>query len=231
MSNEQPIYFAAPDKSIYRVLIITGAVCAAIIALAFVITAPIIERNKATSIEHAIHAVLPAAHRSIVYALTDTDHFSPITHTGNETNEHVFVGYDKSGKFVGFAMEAQSRGYQDTIRLLYAYAPERDAIIGLVVLENRETPGLGDRIVKDSAFARNFAALDVRLANDGQQLLNPIQVVRHGTKSAPSQIDAITGATVSSRAVGTALSNSANFWIPRLKAHAKEFADGAIDGK
>lgn len=231
MSNEQPIYFAATDKSIYRVLIVTGALCAAIIAAVFVVTKPIIERNKIASIDHAIHAVLPEAHRAVAYTINPAGGFTAIEHTGSETDKHFFVGYDSFDKFVGFAMEAQSRGYQDNIRLLYGYVPQRDVIVGMVVLEQRETPGLGDRIGKDNEFARNFAALDVRLGADQQQLLHTIQVVKHGTQSLPWQIDAITGATVSSRAVGAALNDSAGVWIPLLKAQAKEFADGPIDDK
>ena len=51
-------------------------------------------------------------------------------------------------------------GYQDVIRiLLYGYSPEHQAIVGMRVLESRETPGLGDKIEKDPAFlARTSSA-------------------------------------------------------------------------
>lgn len=231
MNNEQPIYFAPTDKRIYGVLVITGAICAAIIGAVYVVTEPMIEHNKSANIEHAIHAVLPDAHHSLAYALTGTDQFMRIDRNNSETKPHFFVGYDSFNRFVGFAIEAQSQGYQDNIRLLYGYVPQRDMIVGMVVLESRETPGLGDRISKDKDFARNFLALDVSIASDPTQIKHSIEVVKHGTKATPWQIDAITGATVSSRAVGAALNDSTHFWIALLKAHAKEFADGAADGR
>ncbi len=60
------------------------------------------------------------------------------------------------------------------------------------ILDSRETPGLGDKIYKDAAFVANFASLSV----DPE-----IVAVKKGNKSAPNQIDAITGATISSKAV------------------------------
>ncbi len=54
-------------------------------------------------------------------------------------------------------------GYQDFIRLLYGYSPDDQAIIGIRVLESRETPGLGDRIETDADFLSNFQRLDVAL--------------------------------------------------------------------
>ena len=58
----------------------------------------------------------------------------------------VFAGYDDNDQLVGLAIEAQAMGYQDVIRLIYGYSFEAQAIIGIRVLESRETPGLGDRI-------------------------------------------------------------------------------------
>ncbi len=75
----------------------------------------------------------------------------------------VYAAYDAEGKLVGVAIAAAGMGYQDTIRLLYGYSPDKDAIVGFQVLESRETPGLGDRIGSDPDFLANFAALSVKL--------------------------------------------------------------------
>jgi electron transport complex protein RnfG len=84
------------------------------------------------------------------------------------------------------------------------------AIIGLQVLSSNETPGLGDKIEKDPDFRANFTALDASLKQE-------IVTVKNGEKTEPWQIDGISGATVSSKAVGKALNESAQFWIPTLK--------------
>jgi electron transport complex protein RnfG len=84
------------------------------------------------------------------------------------------------------------------------------------VLESKETPGLGDKIIKDEDFLANFAALDATLKSDGSALENPIEAVKAGQKEQPWQIDGITGATISSKAVGDILRSSTEYMLPIL---------------
>ncbi|WP_455198810.1 FMN-binding protein, partial [Kaarinaea lacus] len=116
----------------------------------------------------------------------------------------------------GIAAEAAAQGYADTIVLLYGYNPDCECITGINILKSAETPGLGDKIFKDREFIANFKALDARLNEERNALNNPIVTVKHGKKTEPWQIDAISGATVSSRAVGKALNNSAQFLLPKI---------------
>lgn len=84
---------------------------------------------------------------------------------------------------------------------------DKQAITGIGVISMRETPGIGDKILTDRAFLQNFEALDVRLSADLQSPANAVKTVKHGTKTSPWQIDAIAGATVTSKAVGRGLTN------------------------
>ena len=102
------------------------------------------------------------------------------------------------------------------MRVLYAYDPEKQVITGIGVISMRETPGIGDRILTDKAFLENFAALDVHLSADLQSLANAVKTVKHGTRSGLWQIDAISGATVTSKAVGRGINESAQALLPRL---------------
>ena len=79
-----------------------------------------------------------------------------------------------------------------------------------------ETPGLGDKIIKDASFQANFDALDARVDMDNLSLVNPIVTVKQVTKQHPWEIDAISGATISSNAVGKALDQSAQALLPKL---------------
>lgn len=133
---------------------------------------------------------------------------------GTPTDRVVHAGYDENGSLVGIAIQAQGMGYQDVIRILYGYDPAREAIIGMQVLASKETPGLGDKIEKDPAFLANFDALDVRLAPDGRSMKHPIEAVKGGEKSQPWQIDGITGATISSKAIAGMLRESSAQWMP-----------------
>jgi electron transport complex protein RnfG len=82
---------------------------------------------------------------------------------------------------------------------------------------------LGDRIEKDPAFLENFRALDVSLTADGSALNHAVVTVKSGSKQNPWEVDGITGATISSRAIGTILDASTARWIPVLQQEKASF--------
>jgi Na+-translocating ferredoxin:NAD+ oxidoreductase subunit G len=85
-----------------------------------------------------------------------------------------------------------------------------------------ETPGLGDKILIDKNFLANFDALDARLSADKKILQNPIITVKHGSKKNPWEIDAISGATITSKAVGKAINLGAEKLLPKLAEHLEQ---------
>ena len=80
-------------------------------------------------------------------------------------------------------------------------------IIGMEVLESRETPGLGDKIYKDADFVSDFTDLAIDPA---------IVCVKAGEKSAAHEVDAITGATISSKAVVRIINETHARWLEQL---------------
>jgi electron transport complex protein RnfG len=119
----------------------------------------------------------------------------------------LFGGYDDKGRLLGYAIPSAGPGFQDTIRLIYGYLPAERLVVGMEILESRETPGLGDKIYKDTAFVANFRTLAV----DPE-----IVTVKKGTKSAPNEVNAITGATISSKAVVRIINEGNARWLERL---------------
>jgi electron transport complex protein RnfG len=117
-------------------------------------------------------------------------------------------------------------GYQDVIGVIYGYSFAEEAIIGMQVLESKETPGLGDKIETDPAFLQNFERLDVSLVDDLSEVANPIVPVKHGEKTHPWEVDGITGATISSVAIAKILDASAQYWIPRIRSNLGDFEVG-----
>ncbi len=206
----------------YRAVVGVGVACALVIVLVYEITRPIIERKRSELRERAVMQVLPGARSSAAFRLTDEGRFES-TSSDDEADNLVFAGFDESGSLVGLAIEASGMGYQDTIRLLYGYSFDAEAIIGIRVLDSRETPGLGDLIESDARFLRNFEKLDVRLTDGGDALLHPIEFVKPGQKSEPWQIDGISGATISSQATADMLRDSAGWWIPRVRPRKADF--------
>ena len=212
---------------IYGVVLSVGVLCSLAIVTTYEITRPIIARNKITQRRQAILDVLPQASSIAAYAFdSSTGNFVPVPEE-SEDADLVFAGFGKSGELVGLAIGAQGMGYQDTIQLLYGYNPATESVIGIRVLESRETPGLGDRVEKDPDYLRNFEQLDVRVSDDGERLEHEIAFVKSGEKKELWQIDGITGATISSRAVAEMLQRSTNDWVPRIRRNQAEFRASA----
>jgi electron transport complex protein RnfG len=194
----------------YRAMVGVGLGCALLIVSVYEFTGPAIARNRAEALQAAIFHVLPEARSSRSFRIADGERFEAVEGEAPAGSRLVHAGYDEGGRLVGLAIEAEGMGYQD-------------AIIGIRVLESRETPGLGDRIETDPAFLANFEHLDVSLDGAGAAPLHPVQSVKHGEKQHPWQVDGITGATISSVAIATILRNSTAWWIPRIRRSLDDF--------
>lgn len=92
----------------------------------------------------------------------------------------------------GWVVKTAGQGYADKIELLVGLDPTLTAITGLFILEQKETPGLGNKIIFPE-WRGQFI---------GKPTTPALAVVKTGAK-AKTEIDAITGATISSRAVTT----------------------------
>ncbi len=209
----------------YRSMVGVGVLCGLLIVTVYQVTLPVIERNKAEALRSAIFHVLPDASRTATFALVESGGFEPLQ-DGGIGAELVYAGYDEDQTLVGLAVEAQGMGYQDVIRLIYGYSFAEEAIIGIQILESKETPGLGDKIETDLDFLQNFERLDVSLGKDRSRLANPIVPVKHGEKTDPWEVDGITGATISSVAIASILNRSAQYWVPRIQQSLGDFRGG-----
>jgi electron transport complex protein RnfG len=121
--------------------------------------------------------------RAVLEVLKEPARFEAIDVLG----ERVYAGYDAAGKRVGYAIVAAAPGFADTVRVIFGYDPVTRTLLGMKVLESKETPGLGDKIEKEP-FVREFEGAKT-----------PLVGVKGG--GAGEGIDMITGATISSRTV------------------------------
>ncbi|MBT8452725.1 MAG: FMN-binding protein [Deltaproteobacteria bacterium] len=214
---------AAPSIwHMYRAMVGVGVFCGLLIVSVFQVTLPIIERNKAEALQEAIFEVLPNATKSTTYRLTEAGGFE-LVEGEDDAGRLVYAGYDDAEQLVGLAVEAEGMGYQDVIALIYGYSFTEQAIVGIQVLESKETPGLGDKIETDADFLENFKSLDVSVGEDGSALANSVVPVKHGEKTQPWEVDGITGATISSVAIANLLDRSAQYWVPRIRNNLADF--------
>jgi electron transport complex protein RnfG len=205
-----------PAQPSLRMLLTLGGIAMAagfLVVLAYQWTLPLIEENKRQMIEQAIFQVIPGAVARRSFVLGE-DGARPL---GEAQGEVVYAAFDAAGDLRGVALEAAATGYQDVIRILYGYDPDCQCVTGIKVLKMAETPGLGDKIAFDPEFLNNFTALDASLDPAGTALANEIVTVKHGEKRQPWQIDAISGATISSKAIGRMINQSGQRMFPLVQ--------------
>jgi len=104
-----------------------------------------------------------------------------------ELEGEVYTIYQDETK-TGYAFKASGSGYSGNIDILVGLDNDF-GIIGISILSQTETPGVGNKIT-ESSFTDQFKGLsasDIALSSEG------------------GKIDAITGATISSRAVVEAI--------------------------
>jgi len=170
-----------------------------------------IEQKKRQVKEEAVEFVLPDAARID----------ASIYPCGPGEDDDIIVGTDGAGNIVGYAATGKAMGYSDKIEVLVGVEPplERPRIIAIKILAQSETPGLGakvgeveteetiwsaigglfsgkkagvEKVVREPWFQKQFR----------DKTLEQLVVVKTGE---PDKIQAITAATISSKATTKAV--------------------------
>ncbi len=103
-----------------------------------------------------------------------------------EGNQYTVDAPDGSTRYV---VEITGPGLWGPITIMVGFENDLKTLAGISIVSQNETPGLGARI-EESWFTSQFA---------GKQ--GPFRLVEEGTADAPEEIDAITGATITSESV------------------------------
>ena len=142
-----------------------------------------IEKAKRERLENAIKAVVPGFDNSP----SEEAYYGKIS----EDDSLKIYPAKKAGKLVGVAVESNStKSYGNKIEIIVGFDPE-GKIINYAVLDHEETPGLGDKMEPwfktnkngQNILGKNLSSGLLKLSKDG------------------GDIDAITAATISSRAL------------------------------
>jgi electron transport complex protein RnfG len=186
-----------------------GALAGLLIVFVYQMTQPRIQAYKAQQLRLAVSEVLKGPARWDTLYVYEGELMATPPVAGLEM---VFLGYDESGNRLGFAIQGAESGFQDIIELIFGYDADAGKLLGMKVLANKETPGLGDKIDKDSAFIAEF---------DGPEV--PLVGVKTGRATgAANEVDMITGATISSRAVIGIINHQLERLGPMVEAYLRE---------
>lgn len=202
--------------------------CGALIVAVWQITLPAIAANKKIVLERAVRALVPDAATIIDFDATPLG-VRRASGVATPGTVRFHAAYDARGELQAIAAEGGARGYADTVRVLYGYRPACECIFGMKVIQMKETPGIGDNVATDTDFLANFDSLDLALAVDLKGLAHAVRAVKHGTKRFAWEIDAISGATITSKAIGRGINDSAQKLLPRLLPQLAEVKrEGAV---
>ncbi len=188
-----------------------GFISGLIIIAIYMLTFDTIKENKARELRQAVFKVLPDV--SNMQKLHYSDNKLVVVESDGMDDEMIFAGYDNKGQFIGYAIQGKGPGFQDTIHVLFGYIAAESIMTGMEILDSRETPGLGDKIFKDMHFVGEFIS---------HAMNKPIKAVKKGTKTHDYEIDAITGATISSKAVVRIMNKAFAKWSERLPQQGNE---------
>ncbi|MDO8535857.1 MAG: RnfABCDGE type electron transport complex subunit G [Candidatus Omnitrophota bacterium] len=171
--------------------LILGVICLAatlVLAVTYEVTKPKIEKQLNTEEQDALKAIIPSADSFNEKTLDGIDYFEAF----------------KGKTLVGYCVRAVGNGYGGYMKIMAGVDPN-GTIEGVAVLEHNETPGLGAKINEikpgesEPWFLKQFKGKPAR------------------TIAVKKDIDAITGATISSKAVTNAIRETVDDLFIKLK--------------
>lgn len=157
-------------------LTLIGLASGGVLALVSAWAAPQIAENKRLATERAIYYVQPQAAR---YELVEENQFIVY---------HVFAA---DGAPLGYALLHSGSGFQGPITVVVGLTEDHQTITGIEILDQAETPGLGT-VIKEDRFKGQFRGL---------QAVPQVTWVKGTRPDHPNQVEVVTGATISTRAV------------------------------
>lgn len=169
-------------NKIVRVALALTAVCviaAFALSLVYVMTKERIAEEEKKELNEALLVVFPGAESFIPL---DFDSFGPLP-SSREVQFLEAYEAKKGQERQGIVFKVASTGYGGAIVLLVGADTKEGKITGVKVLEHQETPGLGSNVTQES-FLSQFL---------GKPITDPFMVGK--------DIQAVSGATISSRAV------------------------------
>ena len=211
--HRHPAPAAAPRQvaawRLLATLALAGAGSGLLVVTVYRITLPAVQEYAGRRADQAVREVLKAPPRwDTLYLVDKALVATPPAGIDRGELPKMFLGRNAGGERTGVAVTAQEPGFQEELLLMIGFDPESGTLMGIKVLDQKETPGLGDKIETDSAFVHQFPGR-----------VTPLRRVKSTSGNDPSGVQTITGATISSRAVIRIINNAIARWRPLLAAY------------
>jgi Na+-transporting NADH:ubiquinone oxidoreductase subunit C len=125
----------------------------------------------------------------------------------------LYIGYEADGKTVqGYAFPVGGAGFWGPIYGMVAVDPQASEIMGVAFYKHSETPGLGGRIT-EKWFVEQFVGLKLHPVEGDKKIF---YLRTEGTGKASNELDAITGATGTSRGIESFMNQELDYFLTAL---------------
>lgn len=199
------------DKRWYPVMYmftITAILSAAVIGFAQY-TQKKVQANQERNFEIAVLKVLPGMFDP---NLSSIELHKKFTEQVDKPTEQTAGAYTlrKNSTIEAYALPIEGQGFWAPIKAVIGIKSDTKTITGLVIYEQRETPGLGAEIATKE-FTNQFENLVISING------KPISFRRPGEVLQQSQVHAVTGATQTSIRFEKIVNDNLNQWREKIK--------------
>ena len=152
-----------------------------LLAICIIIPLALSVTNKVTA--KKIAELEAANSKKNMQSLIDADNFEEC-----ENGEITYYAAINGGETAAYIFTESSKGYGGDVSVMTAIKPD-GTVAGVAILDvSGETPGLGQNAAKESFFSQYIG------------LKNGVSVLKNGAKAENNEVDAVTGATITSTA-------------------------------
>ena len=192
-----------------KLLIIT-AIAGLVLSCAYVGTKSRIDEQNVKANNEAMNQVLPSAKEFAKIAAQEVKEGEKVDKVLPKENSIVEVNKGQNGSEVtGYAIKVETKGYGGKIEMMVGIS-NQGKLDGIKILNHSETPGLGAKAPEPS-FSDQYK---------GKEIKTPLEVVK-GKASKENDIAAITGATITSKAVTKGVNEAVEYYNKELKGGQK----------
>lgn len=171
------------------ILAVICIVASGVLALTYKVTKPYIESQSIKKEKNSLKAIIPDADNFELKKVDSTEYYEAFLNK----------------KLIGYIIPMEAQGYSSLIRF-FTGIDLKGNILGVVILEQGETPGLGAKIT-EIKYGEKKPWFTEQLKG------RPAKSLSLSEKG----INAITGATISSRAVIEGISKKVNEFLGKIK--------------
>ena len=168
------------------ILVLVATISAGVLGFVNVTTRPLIKKNEVRKLRESVLESVKVSYEQDNLE----DKFESVIKEEKIDGKEFYLRYDDEGNLTEVAFKVSGSGFQGPISAIISLKPDLETIVGMQILDHQETPGLGARI-SEKEFLSQLSG----------KVIKPKLLIVKSPGGADNKVDAITGATRTSKSV------------------------------